>query len=166
MTKKKRTGGRKPGSWTLLTKDDLVQWRKKNKVSRRTLAKAIKSSSTSIQNWEMGKSTPITKFQKRIVESMKNWGTTTAKAMPTKSTTKKVDSRQPQKTVKTATAGRSGADIVQINSERTTGVVMAAQEVRARSVSLFMSGDTAGATALRDMASDLFSRSEKLAAAQ
>lgn len=166
MSTKKKIGGRKPGTWTLLAKDDLVQWRKKNKVSRRTLAKAIKSSSTSIQNWETGRSTPIAKFQKRIVESMKNWGATPAKGVAPTKPAKKVDGRQPQKTVKTAAAGRSSVDILQINSERTNGVVMAAQEVRARAVSLFMSGNTAGATALRDMASDLFSRSEKLAAAQ
>jgi transcriptional regulator with XRE-family HTH domain len=65
----KRRGGRKPGTWTLLTEDKLREWRAANKVSRARLAKMLGVSSTSIQNWEFGTVASM-KMQRRLAELM------------------------------------------------------------------------------------------------
>jgi DNA-binding transcriptional regulator YiaG len=67
----KRRGGRTPGQWTLLEKDDLSGFRKTQKLSRSALANTLGVSSTSIQNWETGRSVPLTRFQQQLVDLMK-----------------------------------------------------------------------------------------------
>lgn len=74
MARKKksaRRGGRTPGQWTLLEKDDLSGFRKTQKLSRSALANHLGVSSTSIQNWETGRSVPLTRFQQQLVDLMK-----------------------------------------------------------------------------------------------
>jgi DNA-binding transcriptional regulator YiaG len=76
MAKKKKTakrgGGRKPGSWTLVTPDALRGWREKNKLSRGSVATTMGVSSTSIQNWETGRSVATAKLQQRLADLMKS----------------------------------------------------------------------------------------------
>lgn len=75
MAKKKKSakgrGGRTPGQWTLLQKDDLSGFRKTQKLSRSALSNLLGVSSTSIQNWETGRSVPLTRFQQQLVDLMK-----------------------------------------------------------------------------------------------
>ncbi len=76
----KRRGGRTPGQWTLLAKDDLSGFRKTQKLSRSALANTLGVSSTSIQNWETGRSVPLTRFQQQLVDLMKGGGVPAAAA--------------------------------------------------------------------------------------
>lgn len=74
MAKKKATrrrGGRTPGKWTLLTKDQLRSFRKDAGMSRSRLAERLGVSSTSIQNWETERSVPLTRYQEQLVQLMK-----------------------------------------------------------------------------------------------
>jgi transcriptional regulator with XRE-family HTH domain len=50
-----RRGGRRPGEWTHVQPEDLVQFRQEHGVSRARLARALGVSATSVQNWEAGK---------------------------------------------------------------------------------------------------------------
>lgn len=67
----KRRGGRKPGSWTLLTPQALRGWREKHKMSRADVATTLGVSSTSIQNWETGHAVATTKMQQKLADLMK-----------------------------------------------------------------------------------------------
>lgn len=67
---KKGRGGRKPGQWVHLQKDQVAQYRKDAKLSRTKLADLLDVSPTSIQNWETGRSIPVKRFQQRLVELM------------------------------------------------------------------------------------------------
>lgn len=69
-----RRGGRKPGSWTLVTPEGLRGWRAKHKMSRGGVATTLGVSSTSIQNWETGRAVATTKMQQRLAELMKGAG--------------------------------------------------------------------------------------------
>ena len=73
MAKKKtaRRGGRTPGKWTLLTKEQLRSFRTEAKLSRSALSALLGVSSTSIQNWETERSVPLTRYQEQIVKLMK-----------------------------------------------------------------------------------------------
>ena len=64
-------GGRKPGKWTLLTDASFRAFRKEAGLSRSRLSELLGVSSTSIQNWETGRSVPLTRYQHQIVELMK-----------------------------------------------------------------------------------------------
>lgn len=72
-TKKKtqQRGGRKPGEWKLLSKEDLIRFRSQNGFSRSRLATALGVSSTSIQNWETEHAIPTLKAQQKLVEVLK-----------------------------------------------------------------------------------------------
>lgn len=70
-TKKKNMGGRKPGSWTLLTQEQLKSWRLEKGVSRLRLARALGVSPTSVQNWEVGIAVPTTASQQKLLDVMK-----------------------------------------------------------------------------------------------
>lgn len=76
MAKKKpsRRGGRTPGKWTLLTKDQLRSFRKDSKLSRSALSALLGVSSSSIQNWETERSVPLTRYQEQLVELMRGGG--------------------------------------------------------------------------------------------
>lgn len=67
----KRRGGRRPGSWTLLTPESLRTWRGASGMSRAALASMLEVSSTSVQNWETGNAVATTKMQQRLAELMK-----------------------------------------------------------------------------------------------
>jgi DNA-binding transcriptional regulator YiaG len=73
MAKKKtgRRGGRTPGQWVHLTKDGLRQWRKDAKISRGKLSEMMGVSSTSVQNWETGRSVPMKRYQMMLADLMK-----------------------------------------------------------------------------------------------
>ncbi len=49
-----RRGGRKPGTWKLVTPMQILAYRKEHRVSRARMAQALGVSSTSVQNWESG----------------------------------------------------------------------------------------------------------------
>lgn len=66
----RKTGGRKPGAWKLLTSEKLREFREKNNISRARLSKLLGVSTTSIQNWEVGKCPPSMRFQSKLVEIM------------------------------------------------------------------------------------------------
>lgn len=68
--KPKGRGGRKPGQWLHLEQDQLKAYRKDAKLSRARLAELLDVSSTSIQNWETGRSVPVKRYQERLVELM------------------------------------------------------------------------------------------------
>ena len=67
-TTKKGRGGRRPGTWTLITPESLRAWREKNGVSRASVATMLGVSSTSVQNWETGHAIATTKTQQRLAE--------------------------------------------------------------------------------------------------
>lgn len=67
----KRRGGRKPGTWTLLTPESLRAWRGASGMSRAALASMLDVSSTSVQNWETGHAVATAKMQQRLAELMK-----------------------------------------------------------------------------------------------
>lgn len=67
----RRRGGRTPGVWTLLAQGELKTFRKDAKLSRSSLAGLLGVSSTSVQNWETGRSVPLTRYQEQIVALMK-----------------------------------------------------------------------------------------------
>lgn len=66
----RRGGGRTPGAWTLLTQDALKTFRTGAKLSRSRLSELLGVSSTSVQNWETGRSVPLTRYQEQIVALM------------------------------------------------------------------------------------------------
>jgi DNA-binding transcriptional regulator YiaG len=74
MKKKTKTktkasrGGRKPGKWVHLTVDTLKSYRKQAGVSRGALAKTLGVSSTSVQNWETGRSVPMKRYQMLLAD--------------------------------------------------------------------------------------------------
>lgn len=61
-----RKGGRKPGVWSGVTKEELVRFRSERKVSRALLAKTLGVSATSIQNWERGSAIPVKRTQEAL----------------------------------------------------------------------------------------------------
>lgn len=61
-------GGRKPGKWIHLTVDTLKSYRKDAGVSRGALAKTLGVSSTSVQNWETGRSVPMKRYQMLLAD--------------------------------------------------------------------------------------------------
>lgn len=66
-TPRKRSGGRRPGAWTLVTPEALRTFRSENKLSRARLALMLGVSSTSVQNWETGTVASM-KIQQRLAE--------------------------------------------------------------------------------------------------
>ena len=64
---RKRSGGRRPGAWTLVTPEALRTFRSENKLSRARLASMLGVSSTSVQNWETGAVASL-KVQQRLAE--------------------------------------------------------------------------------------------------
>lgn len=83
MAKKKksgRRGGRTPGQWIHLTRDGLRSWRKDAKISRGKLSEMMGVSSTSVQNWETGRSVPMKRYQMMLADLMK--GSASADAEP------------------------------------------------------------------------------------
>jgi DNA-binding transcriptional regulator YiaG len=68
--KRKGRGGRKPGVWTQVKPEQIVAYRKAQRLSRASLARALGVSSTTIQNWETGKSAATAKAQARLAEAM------------------------------------------------------------------------------------------------
>lgn len=64
-------GGRKPGTWTLVSPAELRGWREKHKMSRGSVAATLGVSSTSIQNWETGHAVATTKMQQKLADLMK-----------------------------------------------------------------------------------------------
>lgn len=64
---KKRRGGRKPGTWTLVKPEEILAYRKAQSLSRLGFAKLVGVSSTTVQNWETGKGPAMPKVQERIV---------------------------------------------------------------------------------------------------
>lgn len=64
--KKGRPGGREPGQWVHLTQDEVKSFRTTAGLSRGKLAVMLGVSSTSIQNWETGRSVPVETFQRKL----------------------------------------------------------------------------------------------------
>lgn len=62
-----RRGGRKPGTWTLVTPEQIRAYRDGHRVSRVRMAQMLGCSPTSVQNWEKGK-VATTKTQLQIKE--------------------------------------------------------------------------------------------------
>lgn len=60
-----RRGGRPPGTWKLVTPEQILAYRKEHRVSRTRMAQALGVSSTSVQNWESGTVATL-KAQQRI----------------------------------------------------------------------------------------------------
>lgn len=60
-----RRGGRRPGTWKLVTPEQILAYRKEHHVSRARMAQALGVSSTSVQNWESGTVATL-KAQQRI----------------------------------------------------------------------------------------------------
>jgi DNA-binding transcriptional regulator YiaG len=69
-TKKNGRGGRKPGTWSLVTPESILAHRKEHKLSRGKFAKALGVSPTTIQNWEMRRAVATPKAQARLAEIM------------------------------------------------------------------------------------------------
>jgi DNA-binding transcriptional regulator YiaG len=67
----KGRGGRKKGEWKLLTKDQLMTFRKDQRISRARLAELMGVSSTSIQNWETN-TVPTMKAQQKLAQLINN----------------------------------------------------------------------------------------------
>lgn len=65
----KRRGGRRKGTWEMKG-DALKDWRVANKLSRASLGKLLKVSSTTIQNWEKGIAIPMPGSQNAIKHLM------------------------------------------------------------------------------------------------
>lgn len=76
MAKKKvqraKRGGRSPGQWVDLTREQVLAFRKSAKLSRAKLAELLGVSSTSIQNWETGRAVPLRRYQQQLVELMRS----------------------------------------------------------------------------------------------
>ena len=53
--KRSRRGGRKPGKWEIVTPSEIMEYRKRNGLSRARMATLLGVSTTSIQNWETGR---------------------------------------------------------------------------------------------------------------
>lgn len=66
----KRRGGRKAGEWKLLTPEKLRQFREENGISRKRLADLLGVSTTTIQNWDMGKCPPSRDYQAKLLDLM------------------------------------------------------------------------------------------------
>jgi DNA-binding XRE family transcriptional regulator len=74
--------GRKPGKWTLLTAQDLRDYRANHKLSRDRLAVILGVSRTSVQNWETLELPPSMKTQEKLAQLIA--GGPTAIPPPTK----------------------------------------------------------------------------------
>src|SRR5262245_15607728 len=72
VAKKRGRGGRKPGTWKLLTPQTLRAWREKNDVSRAKLGAMLSVSSTSVQNWETGHAVATAKMQQRLADLLRS----------------------------------------------------------------------------------------------
>jgi transcriptional regulator with XRE-family HTH domain len=76
-------GGRKPGEWTTVTPEQILEFRRANQISRAKLAAALGVSSTTIQNWETGQGVAMPKLQAKVAELIKAGGSAVASARPT-----------------------------------------------------------------------------------
>lgn len=62
----KGRGGRKPGTWTLVQPEQILAYRQEHRLSRATFAAMVGVSSTTVQNWELGKGAAFQKAQEKI----------------------------------------------------------------------------------------------------
>lgn len=66
MTKKKGSGGRPPGKWSKIKRDEIKSFREAHSISRARFAGILGVSPTSVQNWEVGKATAIPRIQAKM----------------------------------------------------------------------------------------------------
>lgn len=64
----RRRGGRKAGTWTVVTPEKIRAYREANGISRATLARLLGVSSTSVVNWETGRAVASLPIQARLQE--------------------------------------------------------------------------------------------------
>lgn len=61
-------GGRKPGTWELVSPEQIRAYREAHAVSRASLAGQLGVSGTTIQNWETGHAVATKKAQERLAQ--------------------------------------------------------------------------------------------------
>lgn len=83
MKKSKKRGGRKPGSWTLVTPMQIREYRQTYRLSRLTMAGLLGVSSTTVVNWETGNGVATTAAQRRIQELLRRPPAGTVTGAPT-----------------------------------------------------------------------------------
>lgn len=68
---KRTKGGRKPGTWSTITPEEIRAFREEHQISRSRLAGALGVSSTTIQNWETHNGVAMPRLQQRVADLIK-----------------------------------------------------------------------------------------------